>query len=109
MKTLLEEFCLEPLLIRYFASVHHPNGPWISQYENRWQEGGGRGNLDYGLPKDIVKGGGMGKHGFWIGRKRRVAREEGVPKVFRGTDKGSTQLMSPLGNEETLLMARRWR
>jgi hypothetical protein len=22
---------------------------------------GGRGNLDYGLPRDIVKGGGMGK------------------------------------------------
>jgi hypothetical protein len=57
------------------------------------------------LPRDIIKGGGMGKHGFWIERKRRVAREEGAPEVFRGIDKGSTQLTSPLGNEEVLLMA----
>jgi hypothetical protein len=47
----------------------------------------------------------MGEHGFRIGRKRRVARKEGAPKVFRGADKGSTQLTSPLGNEEALLMA----
>lgn len=47
----------------------------------------------------------MDKHGFWIERERRVAREEGGPQVFRGTDKGSTQLTSPLGNEEVLLMA----
>jgi len=26
----------------------------------------------------------MGKHGFWIRRKRRVAREEGTPKELRG-------------------------
>jgi hypothetical protein len=45
----------------------------------------------------------MGKHGFWIGRKRRVVREEVVLEVFRGADKGSTQLTSPLGNEEVLL------
>jgi hypothetical protein len=51
---------------------------------------GGRGDLDYVLPRNIVKGGGMGEHGFRIGRKRRVARKAGVPKVFRGVDKGST-------------------
>jgi hypothetical protein len=46
----------------------------------------------------------MGEHGFRIGRKRKVARKESVKKVFRGADKGSTQLMSPLGNEEALRM-----
>jgi hypothetical protein len=49
--------------------------------------------------------GGMSKHGFWIEGKRGVAREDGVSEVFRGTDKGSTQLSSSLGNEEVLLMA----
>jgi hypothetical protein len=37
------------------------------------------GNLDYGFPRDIIKGGSMGEHGFWIVRKRRVAREKGAP------------------------------
>jgi hypothetical protein len=65
---------------------------------------GGRGNLDCGLPRDIVKGGGMSKHGFWIGRNRRVVREECAPNFFSGTNKGNSQLMSLLGNEEMLLM-----
>jgi hypothetical protein len=71
-----------------------------------WQEGGG-GNLDLELPRDIIKGGGMGEHRFCIWRKRRVARKEGAPQVFRGLEKGSTQLMSPLENEEVLLLAKK--
>jgi hypothetical protein len=46
----------------------------------------------------------MRKHGFWIKRERGVAREDGVPEVFRGVDEGSTQLSSPLGDEEALLV-----
>jgi len=48
----------------------------------------------------------MGKHGFWVWRKRRVAREEGVLESFKGTDKRNTQFTSPLGNEEVPLMAK---
>jgi hypothetical protein len=38
-----------------------------------------------GCPRDIIQGGCMGKHGFWVWRKRRVEREEGAPESFRGT------------------------
>jgi hypothetical protein len=48
----------------------------------------------------------MGKHAFWVWRKRRVAREEGPLESFMGTDKGSTQIAPLLGNEEALLMAK---
>jgi hypothetical protein len=51
----------------------------------------------------------MGKHGFWIERKMSTTRKEGVPKVFRGTNKGSTQLTSLFGNKEVLLWWRRHR
>jgi len=34
-----------------------------------------------------------------------VAREDGEPEVFRRVDEGSTQLPSPLGDEEALLVA----
>jgi hypothetical protein len=33
-------------------------------------------------------------------------REEGALEIFRGTDKGSTQITSLLGNEEVLLVAK---
>jgi hypothetical protein len=35
-----------------------------------------------------------------------MVREEGAPKSFRGTDKGSSQFTSSLGNEEVLLVAK---
>jgi len=54
---------------------------------------------------NIVKRGGMGEHGFRIRRKRRVTSKEGAPKFFKGANKGRTQLTSPLGNEEALLIA----
>jgi hypothetical protein len=64
-----------------------PQGDHFLRYPNLNIKKGGGGDLDWGLPRNIVKGGGMGEHGFRIERKRRVARNEGAPKVFRGANK----------------------
>lgn len=50
------------------------------------------------LPKDFIKSSNMGERGAWIEIKweGRMAREDGVPKIFRGVDEGSTQFTSPL-------------
>jgi hypothetical protein len=45
---------------------------------------GGRGNLYEGLPRDIIKGGGMGEHGIWIGEEEESGEGRRCAKKFLG-------------------------
>jgi hypothetical protein len=101
LDALFKELGLKPFLICCSIGTHSfgfsPNIPF------RKEVAGGGGGRDVGgrLSRDIIKGGGMEKHGLgvkvmWGGL---VSGEKGMPGGFQGVEKGPTKFSSLLGEK----------